>query len=286
MQSSNVDTALLAFKYLAEGHKAGSFDNYLDMLTDDFVFYAPAGEFRGKNVGKERARQFYNAITNAKADFTFSEPLRIATSGSTVVIEFTDEGTIMGQPYFNRIASSFDIRDGKIAEYREYFGDVDVNALSQMQGGQMANPNKMNTQTLIDKIEIQELSAKYCWAVDTGNADAYIQAWHPEGVSEAAYGSAKGHAELRTRFQQMQNGLSKDKRHIVANAVIEINGTDAKQQCYLLVLDRLTATVISTAIYHDELVKTSEGWKLKKRAITIDPGWKPGSEVKVNSIHQ
>ncbi|MHA4846922.1 nuclear transport factor 2 family protein [Flavitalea antarctica] len=134
MTQTNKETALLAFRYLAEGHKRGSFDNYLNLLTEDYTFYAPAGEFRGKNVGKARAKQFYDTITTAKADFIFSEPLRVTESGDTVVIEFTDEGTIMGFPYFNRIASSFDIKDGKIYSYREYFGDIDMDAMMKMQG--------------------------------------------------------------------------------------------------------------------------------------------------------
>jgi hypothetical protein len=128
-----IDVALKAFQALAKGHKKGSFDDYLALITDDYVFYAPVGEFRGKNVGKERARQFYKLITDAKADFVFSEPLRITSSGNTVVIEFTDEGTLMGNHYFNRIAASFDINaEGEIYGYREYFGDIDVVALGQM----------------------------------------------------------------------------------------------------------------------------------------------------------
>ena len=130
--NENISIALKAFAALAKGHKAGSFQDYLDMLTDDYTFYAPVGEFRGKNVGKERATKFYQAITDAEADFVFSEPLRVTSNENTVVIEFTDEGTIMGQHYFNRIASSFDIINGKIYGYREYFGDIDVVALNQM----------------------------------------------------------------------------------------------------------------------------------------------------------
>ena len=134
MKNNNIETALLAFRYLAEGHKAGSFDNYLSLLTDDYTFYAPAGEFRGMNVGKQRAKQFYDAITAAKADFIFSDPLRVTNNDDTVVIEFTDEGTIMGFPYFNRISASFDIKDGKIYGYREYFGDISMDAMMKMQG--------------------------------------------------------------------------------------------------------------------------------------------------------
>lgn len=132
MAQNNLDTALLAFSYLAEGHKDGNFNNYINLLTDDYTFYAPAGAFRGMNVGKAKAIEFYNAITAAKADFVFSEPIRITANADTVVIEFTDEGTIMGIPYFNRIAASFDIKDGKVYGYREYFGDVDMDAMSKM----------------------------------------------------------------------------------------------------------------------------------------------------------
>lgn len=134
MSNHNIDIALKAFMALAKGHKAGSFDDYLEMLTDDYTFFAPVGEFRGKNVGKEKAQQFYRAITDAKTDFVFSEPVRITAGENTVVIEFTDEGTILGNSYFNRIASSFDIREEKICGYREYFGDIDVDALSRMAG--------------------------------------------------------------------------------------------------------------------------------------------------------
>lgn len=130
--NENIEIALKAFQALAKGHKAGSFDDYINMLSDDYTFYAPVGEFRGKNIGKERAKQFYQAITDVKADFVFSDPIRVTSNEDTVVIEFTDKGTIMGQHYFNRIASSFDIQDGKIIGYREYFGDIDVAALSKM----------------------------------------------------------------------------------------------------------------------------------------------------------
>jgi len=38
------------------------------------------------------------------------------------VFEFRDEGVMRGQPYKNRVAVAFDVRDDKICAYREYFG--------------------------------------------------------------------------------------------------------------------------------------------------------------------
>ena len=37
---SITDTALKAFKALPKGHKAGSFKKYIEVLTEDYVFYA------------------------------------------------------------------------------------------------------------------------------------------------------------------------------------------------------------------------------------------------------
>jgi len=46
MPNSNIETALLACKYLSEEYKAGSFNNYINLLTDDYIFNAPVGAFR------------------------------------------------------------------------------------------------------------------------------------------------------------------------------------------------------------------------------------------------
>ena len=128
---------------------------------------------------------------------------------------------------------------------------------------------------LQEKVAIYELNSMYFWSVDTNDVQGYLSAWHPEGISEAAYGSAKGHAELKERFVQMQNGMSRNKRHVVSNIVIDLNGNQATQKCYLTVLERENdAQVVATACYFDELIKTPEGWKFFKRKIQIDPNYK------------
>ena len=127
-----------------------------------------------------------------------------------------------------------------------------------------------------DKLAIQELNANYFWAVDSNDVKAYLDAWTEDGISQAAYGSVSGHQELASRFESMQQSLSKNKRHIVSNLVIELQGDKAVQKCYLVVFERQDEpTVISTAIYHDELTRTSTGWKFSKRSISIDPSWNP-----------
>ena len=118
-------TALRAWRALADAHNDGDFTRYLDLLTDDYTFSMPLGAFRGEHRGREAAAECYRQIAASEPRLVFADPLRVTRSGDTVVVEFEDEGTIMGQAYRNRIASSFDVRGDRICGYREYFGDID-----------------------------------------------------------------------------------------------------------------------------------------------------------------
>lgn len=132
MTAENVALATRAWSELARGHRTGEFDGYLALLTDDYTFSIPVGPFRGLNTGKARAQAFFDAVAAARPNLTYREPLRVCASDTTVVIEFDDDGDFGGYPYKNRIAASFDIRDGLICGYREYFGDVDIESITLM----------------------------------------------------------------------------------------------------------------------------------------------------------
>jgi ketosteroid isomerase-like protein len=125
MAQFNPDTmevAHQAFGYFTHGLATGEWNQFVDMLTEDFNFWFPVGKYHGLNVGKERALEFFEYVTE-----TFSPGLsftldRVTSNETTVVFEFRDEGLMRGEPYKNRIAVSFDVRGDKICAYREYFG--------------------------------------------------------------------------------------------------------------------------------------------------------------------
>lgn len=130
--SSPRDIALAAWRANAAGHAGGSFDPWLDSLAEDVRITMPIGPFRGETIGKAGAGRIYAMIASAEPRLVYEEPLRVTDRGDTVVIEFDDHGTIAGMPYRNRIAASFDVRDGKISAYREYFGDIDPATVAMM----------------------------------------------------------------------------------------------------------------------------------------------------------
>lgn len=129
-----LETARRALRLLAALHDGAPVEPYLDLLTEDFVFYMPVGPFRGRNQGRERAGECYRQIAASQPHITYQEPYRTTASGNTVVFEFEDGGTLFGgTPYHNRIAASFDVRGDQIAAYREYFGEIDLPLLTSME---------------------------------------------------------------------------------------------------------------------------------------------------------
>lgn len=129
---SDVSVALAAWRANALGHRGGGFDDWLGRLRDDVSITMPLGPFRGVNRGIDKAREIYALIAGAEPRLKYEEPVRVSSAEGCVVIEFADAGTIAGQRYSNRIAASFDIREGKVAAYREYFGDVDPAVVAMM----------------------------------------------------------------------------------------------------------------------------------------------------------
>ncbi|BAT55473.1 unknown protein [Nostoc sp. NIES-3756] len=111
------------FEYFTLGLATGEWQKFLDMLTEDFTFWFPMGKFHGLNLGKERAKEFFTYVSESfHPGIQITSLDRVTSNETTVVFEFRDEGLLLGQPYKNRVAVSFDVRDDKICSYREYFG--------------------------------------------------------------------------------------------------------------------------------------------------------------------
>jgi Protein of unknown function (DUF2798) len=133
--------ALEAWDKNARGHRGEGFQGWYEMLSSSVSITMPLGPFRGESKGIATARQIYESIAGASPRLVYEKPLRVSQGDNTVVIEFDDHGTIAGYPYRNRIAASFDIKDGKVAAYREYFGDIDPAVVAMMNSAPASTVN-------------------------------------------------------------------------------------------------------------------------------------------------
>ena len=118
--------------------------------------------------------------------------------------------------------------------------------------------------TADDYFEIQQLYAQYNHSIDSGDAEGYAATFTPDGV----FNTFSGHDALVGfihRWRETMNGGNM--RHWNSNLLIKGTPEGASGSVYLLLVNiSLRPPVIATAAqYTDELVKTPEGWRFKKR---------------------
>lgn len=123
-----LQTANTAFRHFQTGWKTGNFDDYLTMLTDDFEFSFPTGEYRGVFTGKTGREKMIGKCRDDAAGgarLILGEPRTIAIDGNTVIFEFASDGDFGEHKYNGRNIIVLKIENEKVCGFREYFGDLD-----------------------------------------------------------------------------------------------------------------------------------------------------------------
>jgi actinorhodin biosynthesis protein ActVIA len=124
--------------------------------------------------------------------------------------------------------------------------------------------------TAADYVEIQQLVARYGYAVDThaDNGYAYADLFAPDGVFG---GKTSGREQLAAlaRSTQAQRGGPSYTRHFVTNVIIHPTPEGARGSQYLVAIDVAEdgkpSTVVHGGRYDDVYVKTPQGWRFKTR---------------------
>jgi hypothetical protein len=126
-----------------------------------------------------------------------------------------------------------------------------------------------------DFVEIQQLYARYNWALDSGDSQAYAATFTPDGV----FNNNVGHDAIVKFADTFHAGVGSHVKHWNTNLTITPSATGASGQVYLVLVDYATKppSIFTSASYTDDLVKTPQGWRFKKRATKGDapPAPKP-----------
>ncbi|MCC6979433.1 MAG: nuclear transport factor 2 family protein [Candidatus Melainabacteria bacterium] len=126
-----------------------------------------------------------------------------------------------------------------------------------------------------DKLQIQELTARYANAMDDTDLDAWMATWDAGGTWKGGLGEFQGTEKLKELFAALGDRI-KNRRHVMTNFVIDGSGDEAQQRCYMLVFDRVNdAKLIASGVYNDRLIKTGGKWKFTERRVTLDPSFRP-----------
>jgi hypothetical protein len=125
--------------------------------------------------------------------------------------------------------------------------------------------------TALDYIEIQQLYGRYAIGYDTGNGEMWAKAFTADGTFVLPGG------KMLTGRQQLADfaaapGNNKGPTnvfHVNSNITIEPSAEGATATSYVVLVNigegGKPSALTGGGIYRDEFVKTSEGWRIKKR---------------------
>ena len=119
-----------------------------------------------------------------------------------------------------------------------------------------------------DQLAIMDLSARYCHATDSHNAEAWADTFTADGAIEAPQGTSQGREAL-IQFSQGVNTGMPTVRHYVTNLVICCEGDSATMSSYLNLINTDGNATVFTAIYEDEIVRVDGEWKFARRKIVV-----------------
>jgi uncharacterized protein YbdZ (MbtH family) len=133
-----------------------------------------------------------------------------------------------------------------------------------------AQTAKPATLTAADYLELQQLVARYSYAVDMhgGDGSAFAALFTPDGALGT---QAKGTAQLAAFAANTNKDRSGPAftRHFVTNVVITPAAGGATGRSYLVTIDGAEGdkptTMLSGGHYEDVYVKTPQGWRIKSR---------------------
>jgi hypothetical protein len=129
-----------------------------------------------------------------------------------------------------------------------------------------------------DYIEIQQLYVTYNNAIDSGDAEGYAATFTPDGV----FNTFNGHDALVGFIHTWRDTMKgANIRHWNTNLAIAGTPEGAKGSVYLLLVDVSVRppAITAAAKYEDQLVKTPQGWRFKKR-VTKAEGAPPAAAPK------
>jgi hypothetical protein len=134
-----------------------------------------------------------------------------------------------------------------------------------------------------DRAQIQDLQARYLFALDFFDMATYVSTFTEDGVLDIVAYKAKGRAEIRKKLEESRSvfDVSSGKkeegpyratgRHNITNIVLKIDGNKAVGRAYWFHYGNNNperhAGIDGYGHYEDEMVKVNGQWLFSKRII-------------------
>lgn len=132
-----------------------------------------------------------------------------------------------------------------------------------------------------DRAEIEDLMARYLFAIDYFDWDSYVETFAPDGELEFASGTSKGRDAIRAavtsfssrigEFYHTEDGKPAILRHVILQSSIRVEGNRAwARSLWVEMADHGpgdTMKMGTYGLYEDELTKADGHWLFAKRRV-------------------
>ena len=132
-----------------------------------------------------------------------------------------------------------------------------------------------------DRAEIEDLMARYLFAIDYSDWDSYVETFAPDGELEFASGTSKGRDAIRAavtsfssrigQFYHTEDGKPAKLRHVVLQSSIRVEGNRGWGRTLWVEManhgPKDTMKMGTYGIYEDEFVKLDGHWFIAKRRV-------------------
>lgn len=132
-----------------------------------------------------------------------------------------------------------------------------------------------------DRAEIEDLMARYLFAIDYFDWDAYVETFTDDGELEFARGASKGRAAIREavssfagrigEFYHTEDGRAAKLRHVILQSVIRVEGDRAWARSLWLEMANHgpgdTMKMGTYGLYEDDLARVEGRWLFSRRRI-------------------
>lgn len=135
-------------------------------------------------------------------------------------------------------------------------------------------------QELLDRVDIGEVLARYCSALDARDWTGLEAVFTPDaGCDYGALGNPHGAAEIASLIRSTIGDLDAT-QHLIGNVTVTVQGDTATADCSLIAQHIRADTpggdhYLLGGRYSDRLVRTPEGWRIAHR--TLHRIWTTGN---------
>ena len=132
-----------------------------------------------------------------------------------------------------------------------------------------------------DRAEIEDLMARYLFAIDYHDWDAYVETFAPDGELEFASGTSKGRPAIREmvtkfaagigKFYHTEDGQPAKLRHVVLQSMVRVEGDRAWSRTLWVEMANHgpgdTMKMGTYGLYEDSLKKVHGQWLFARRNV-------------------